>query len=382
LSVLFSYRIAKKLNLKYAHLIFIPFYAAPLFFKVQFSGLTEPFSALLLSAFILCWLENKKTTSIILISFIPFIRSEGLIILGVVFLYLLWTKNWKLMPFLALGHLVISILGVAFYNDILWVFTKIPYAKLSSIYGVGNWMHFVNQLYYCLGPITYLLLILGIVKITLELFLNKTEFFTERLFLVYGIFMAFFVAHTSFWALGIFSSMGLNRVFITVIPLIGILSIEALEWVSTKLSSKVENAFVITTCVITIVFAFLHNPASIDFKSDLKLDEGQKLVKDKIVPYLKYKYPEKIYMSGDVSISLFSNKNVFNPKEYLLLYDTNPLLIEDSNFVFIWDSWFAPVEGNLNLDELKASDRLEIDTVFYAKGNKSENLEYIIFKRK
>lgn len=381
-SVLFSYKIAKKLNLKYAHLIFIPFYTAPLFFRVQFSGLTEPFSALLLSAFILCWLENKKTLSIILISFIPFIRSEGLIILGVVFLYLIWTKNWKLVPYLAIGHLAISILGFAFYKDILWVFNKIPYAKLSSVYGVGNWMHFVNQLYFCLGPITYLLLILGIIKITLELFFAKSKFFNERLFLVYGIFMAFFIAHTSFWALGIFNSMGLNRVFITVIPLIAILCIEALEWLTVKFNSKVENAVVTSLCMITIIFAFLQNPASIDFKDDLKLDEGQKLVKDKIVPYLEHKYPEKIYMSGDVSISLYSNRNIFDPKECLLLYDTKPQLIEDSNFVFIWDPWFAPVEGKLNLDELKVSSRLTIDTVFYAKGNKAEQLEYIIFKRK
>ncbi len=383
-SVLFAYKIARFFKLKYAHLIFIPLFAAPLFFRVMFSGLTEPFSALLLSAFILLWLTDNRNWAILLISFVPFVRSEGLILLGVILVYLVWTKNWKYTPLLLVGHLIISLLGFPYYNDILWVFTKIPYAKLSSVYGVGNWTHFINQLYFCLGPITYLLLLVGLVKIASELFTSKrkSEFFNERLFLVYGIFLAFFVSHTSFWALGIFNSMGLNRVFVTVFPLIGIISIEGLGWISELLPSKIEKGVVATLLVITIVFTCLHNPASIDFKNDLTLDAGQKMVKNEIVPYLNAKYSSKIYMSGDLTFSLYSNRNIFNPKECLLVYDTKPQLLEDTNFVFIWDPWFAPIEGNLKLEELKNSERLKVDTVFKAIGIKKDTLEYIVFERK
>lgn len=382
-SVLFAFKIAKHFNLKYAHLIFIPLFAAPLFFRVMFSGLTEPFSAFLLSAFVLLWLSNKKSASILLISFIPFIRSEGLIILGVVFVYLAWTKKWNYVPLLLVGHFVISLLGFPYYNDILWVFTKIPYAHLSSVYGIGNWTHFINQLYFCLGPITYLFLFIGIIKIILDLFSSKRKlpFFNERLFLVYGIFLAFFVAHTSFWALGIFNSMGLNRVFVTVLPLIGIICIEGLGWLSEIIPTKIEKGVVFTLLVITVVFTCLHNPASIDFKNDLNLDAGQKMVKEEIVPYLNSKYSNKIFMAGDLSVSLYSKRNIFNPKECLLVYDTKPQLLEDTNFVFMWDPWYAPVEGNLKLDELKSSDRLKVDTVFRAVGLKKDTLEYIIFRR-
>lgn len=383
-SVLFAYKIAKHFNLKYAHLIFIPLFAAPLFFRVMFSGLTEPFSAFLLSAFVLLWLSNKKATSILLISFMPFIRSEGLIIIGVVFIYLAWTKKWNYTPLLVIGHLVISLLGFPYYNDILWVFTKIPYAHLSSDYGIGNWTHFINQLYFCLGPITYILLFIGIIKIVLELFSSKRklELFNERLFLVYGIFLAFFVAHVSFWALGIFNSMGLNRVFVTVFPLIGIICIDGLGWLSETVPAKIEKGVVYALLIITVVFTFLNNPASIDFKNDLNLDVSQTMVRDEIVPYLNSKYSNKSFMAGDPSISLYSNRNIFNPKESLMLYDTKPQLLKDTNFVFIWDPWYAPVEGNLNLDELKNSRRLKVDTIFRAVGLKKDTLEYIIFRRK
>jgi len=383
-SVLFAYKIAKIFNLKYAHLIFIPLFAAPLFFTVMFSGLTEPFSAFLLSAFVLLWLSNKKVSSIVLISFIPFIRSEGLIIMGVILVYLLWTKSWKYTPLLLIGHIVISLLGYTYYNDILWVFTKIPYAHLSSAYGIGNWTHFINQLYFCLGPITYFLLLMGLLKILLEFFASKRNdlFYNERFFLIYGIFLAFFIAHTSFWALGIFNSMGLNRVFVTVFPLIGIICIDGLGWLTEIIPSKIKKVVVATLTIITIVFTCLHNPASIDFKGDLNLDEGQKLVKNEIVPYLNNKYSNKIFISGDLSFSLFSNRNIFNPNECLLLYNNKPQLLEDTNFVFIWDPWFAPIEGNLNLEELKKSDRLKVDIVFKTVGRKKDTLEYIVFRRK
>lgn len=382
-SVLFAYKIAKRFNLSYAHLIFIPLFAAPLFFKVMFSGLTEPFSAFILSAFLYAWVVNKKVAAITIISFIPFIRSEGIIILGVVLVYLLWTKNWKYVPLLIVGHLVISLLGYQYNDNLLWVFNKIPYAKLSSVYGVGNWSHFVNQLYFCLGPLIYFLLIIGLIKMLVAMFTSekRSDFFNEKLFLVYGIFIAFFIAHTMFWALGIFNSMGLNRVFVTVFPLVALICIEGLGFITQNLSVKIEKIVAYTFSLLIAIFTCLPNPASINFKEDLLLDEGMKTVKEKVVPYLETKYPTKTYMSGDLSISFYSNRNVFKPNDFLMVYNTKPHLLNDTNFVFIWDPWFARVEGGLDLDVLKNSNNLKVDTIFKLASKNSENLEYIIFKK-
>ncbi len=384
LSLLFIYQIAKHFELRFAHLIFIPFYAAPLLFEVMFSGLTEPFSTFLLSAFILLWLNKHSAVAIILISFIPFVRSEGLIILSVVFAFLVWTKNWKYIPLLLLGHVIISFMGYAYYNDILWVFNKIPYAHLSSVYGIGNWTHFLNQMYFFLGPFIYVFLIVGLVKQLVLLFskTTKPKFYYEKLFLVYGVFLAFFVAHTAFWALGIFNSMGLTRVFVTVISLVAIIAIEGLEWiVSTKF---LKNYFIVPVLllVFTIVFTLLPNPASINYKRDLNLDSGQLLIKNKIAPYLLKNYPNHIYMSGDLSLALFSERNVFNTNEFRLLYNGKPQEILDTNMVFIWDPWFARAEGNLDLSEIKQSKQLQLDTSFATLGKKSDTLTYLVFSKK
>lgn len=381
ISVLFTYRIAKHFNLKFAYLVFIPLFFAPLFFRTSMSGLTEPLSALMLTAFILLWLKEKNTSAIILVSFLPFVRSEGLIMMGVIFAFLLWTKQWKYIPLLLIGHIVIALIGLLYYSSILWVFNETPYAHLSSVYGVGNWMHFVNQLYFCLGPFTYIFLIVGLVKELFQLFSKKEKptFYNEKLFLVYGIFMAFFVAHSAFWALGIFNSMGLNRVFVTVFPLIALISLDGLNTLSDVLPNKIKNVVPLSILGLTIVFSLIGNPASIDFKNDLNLDASQKLVKEKVVPYLLDKYPNHMYMSGDIAVTFFANKNIFDPKEGMLLYDYKPQELLDSNFVFIWDPWFAKVEGRLELEEINASSNLKRDTSFVIVGKNGESLEYIIY---
>ena len=63
------------------------------------------------------------------------------------------------------GSVIYSIAGYFVYHDFLWVFTEIPYSKLSSQYGNGKLTHFVDQLFYVVGPIIYLLLITGIISI-------------------------------------------------------------------------------------------------------------------------------------------------------------------------------------------------------------------------
>ncbi len=382
-TVLFVYKIAKRFKLSYAHLIFIPLFAAPLFFEVMFSGLTEPFSAFILSAFLYAWIVNKRVTAITIISFMPFIRSEGLIILGVIVVFLLWTKNWKYIPLLTLGHLVISLLGYQYNDNLLWVFNKIPYAKLSSIYGEGNWSHFIIQFHYCLGPILYFLLIIGLIKMLFTMFTSekRSKFFNEKFFLVYGVFIAFFIAHASFWALGIFKSMGLNRVFVTVFPLLAIICIEGLGFLTQLFSVKIEKILAYSISALIVIFTCLPNPASINFKEDLLLDEQMKMVKDKVVPYLKTKYPSITYMSGDISIAFYSNRNVFNPNDFLMIYNTKPHLLKDTNFVFIWDPWFARVEGDLDLNVLKNSSNLEVDTTFRLASKNADKMEYIIFKK-
>jgi hypothetical protein len=171
-----------------------------LYVNVTLSGLTEPLSAAILMLGIYLILNKQSGFGISVISFLPFVRSEGLVIMGVFFLYLVFTKKYKFIPYLSIGHIIMSILGSFFYHDLLWVFNKIPYANLGSTYGKGTWTHSFEQLYFQMGLFEYSLLIIACVVMTIAL-IKRKNVAAERVWLIYGCFGAFFIAHTEFLGL-------------------------------------------------------------------------------------------------------------------------------------------------------------------------------------
>ena len=90
--------VAKELNKPYYWLILPIAFIAPAFYAYTFSGLTEPLFALFITAGIYAVIRKNFVLACILISFLPFIRSEGLLFIGVFGLYYLLNKKWKLLP--------------------------------------------------------------------------------------------------------------------------------------------------------------------------------------------------------------------------------------------------------------------------------------------
>src|SRR5690606_20495102 len=150
----------------------------PLYFTLLFSGLTEPLFAFVLIITTYLFINKRWIFGALLLSFLPFVRSEGLIFIGVFAFYLMLKKHWKYIPLLGVGHVFYAITGYFIYHDFLWIFNRIPYAKLSSTYGSGRLIHFVDQLYYVVGLPIYLLLCLGIFVIVFNAIKKKTNLFS------------------------------------------------------------------------------------------------------------------------------------------------------------------------------------------------------------
>src|SRR6218665_3878717 len=208
LTVVITYRIACRLKLGNPAVVILLVLFSPLWYILTYSGLTEPLFALFTALGIYFCLDRRYLPACLVVSFLPYIRSEGLIIIGVFGLYLLQTRNWKHIPVLLAGSVVYSIAGWFIYHDLLWVFTKIPYATLGSVYGSGPLLHFVEQLINVVGVPVYALLWIGLIAIVTGV-INKRKGPEEGILVVLG-FLCFFVAHSLFWYLGIFNSMGLK----------------------------------------------------------------------------------------------------------------------------------------------------------------------------
>lgn len=387
IACVFTFKTLQIFNTKNSQWIAIILFSITLFVTVTLSGLTEPLSAAMLMFSIYLIVKNQNSLGISIVSFLPFVRSEGLIILGVFLVYLIVSKKIKFIPLLAFGHVFMSVLGSFFYNDLLWVFNKIPYAHLTSTYGKGTWFHFVEQLFFQMGLVEYSLLILGgISMVILTLKKDKnTLFFNEKLWLIYGCFMAFFVSHAAFWALGIFNSMGLSRVFVFVMPLMAIIVLDGLNFMEvflSKLNLKVSLFLKYGILLMMLIFPFLNSPASYKIPENFELESTQKVVKYKVIPFIEKYYPNKTIIVSDVGVSFFLNVDPFDKKYCKMFYDISDFNQIDSNHVIIWDNWFSPVEYGTPFEKLSNCELLKMDTIFYNSNKKGRVVEYAIFSKK
>ena len=132
LTLYFTYKIAKKFQIPNAWLVILILATCSMYFTLIFSGLTEHFSALLLVIAIYLYLNERYITPTIILSFLPFVRSEGLLIIGITVLYLIFKKKYRYILLLPVGHIVYSIAGYGIHRDFLWVFNKISYIIDSS----------------------------------------------------------------------------------------------------------------------------------------------------------------------------------------------------------------------------------------------------------
>ncbi|CAN5762488.1 hypothetical protein BH11BAC7_BH11BAC7_20000 [soil metagenome] len=351
-TIFLTYRIAERLKLHQSYAVMILLIFSPMYFVLTFSGLTEPLFALFVAGGIYLVTKRSYASAMLLISFLPFVRSEGLIIAGVFGIYLMIKQKWKLLPLLAVGHLVYSFAGYFVHHDLLWVFRKIPYARLDSIYGRGELTHFAKQLFYILGLPGFILFLLGVISILKDVIKRKESRVIPVLIL--GGFLAFFIAHTLFWYYGIFGSMGLTRVFICVIPLMALIMLKGFNLLTTELipaKNNLAKIFSIAILAYVIVFPFTKTHGGIVFERDMKLSPDQKAVIE-MAKFVRREFPlmpRVAYEAPYIGIALG-----IDPFDNAQRLDLNPenLKVLHPGELLIWDSHFALLDLKLRKEDL------------------------------
>jgi len=383
LTGLVTFRTAICLDIKNPLLSVVFLIFAPLYYILTFSGLTEPLFAFSLILAIYLAINNKIPAAVLIISFLPFIRSEGLIIIMVFAIYLAWKKQWKYLPLLVTGHVVYSLAGYFAYHDLLWVFNKLPYANLEHKHGSGPLLHFVYQLNYVIGIPLYFMLCLGFISYPLRWIWNKTAILSDETLLVLFCFLSYFAAHSLFWYLGIFNSMGLKRVLLGVIPLISLIALQGFNFATLGLfpgRKLARNVIGVLLISYLIIFPFTKNPASILWSRDMKLTNEQKTAKG-IAAYIKehpiapgnryfYTYP---YLNEVLHV---------DPFDSLRRLDLTPwfLLSARRGDVVIWDNWFAVIESYSPVDSVAKQPGLKREIDFDADDN-HRAVKFVIFRK-
>ncbi len=364
----YTIQVAKKLNYSPNYLVTLFFIGSPFVYSCTLSGLTEPLFACLLIYSIYQSFENRHSLASICFSLLPFVRSEGLIILFVILFYYLISRNWKYIPLLATGHLAYGLMGWPVQKTPFWVITKIPYAGGKNVnYGAGTWDYYILHLSEILGhPITILLCI-GLALSSLRLLgsvWQRINFSVKEMVLIYGTFLAFSIAHSIFWFFGIFNSFGLTRVFLGVLPLMALIGTYPLHlWYKEAESQKLKDLYWIPVIALFSI-GLIYKQA---WSYRLNLNEDQLAYKE-----LTKKYGEQLKsycIYTDAVYPLVELKlDYFDP----IQTRRTPSLYQGDNLppksAVIWDFRYSVIEGHMSLEKLQSDPRFKIQDVFTAEG--------------
>jgi len=383
-AIFFTSLVAQRLNIKRFSLASLFMTMSPGLIVYSLSGLTEPLFALILIASVWLYLKDKIFWSIIIISFLPFIRSEGLMMCGLFASLLILEKKWKMLPLILFGHFVYGVAGYPIYHSLLWTFTQIPYASMHDAYGHGEWNHFFINTLYITGVPLYILLGIGML-VGLKKLLNRNLFFENRreLFLIYGCFCAYFFGHVIFWKFGIFNSFGMLRVLVGILPLMAIIELRGLNSLTNCIPLLFVKKLALTGIVIyVLIFPFTPNPYSWNYRQNFFLNTSQELLVD-MRNYIQTGYPNykkcSYYFDANYT-SVVMDIDFFDPNVSRRTWETweSP----PSNSFLIWDDWYSVVDIGTKLETVMNDSRFELVKEFSKKDPWNSDRKILLFKSK
>jgi hypothetical protein len=337
----FACRLAQKMGFTHITACFILVFFSPLFFMTSFSGLTEPTFALILTASLLLIAYQRTAAAAVLISFLPFARTEGFFIIPVFVLYLMYHKQWKYILFTSTGSIVYSIAGYLALDDWLWIVHQNPYKGALDIYGKGPLLHFVAANDRLFGLPLVVLFLVGCLLLIVRG--NKEKNFSSGMkLLIFGSFLTYFVMHSIFWWKGLFGSLGLHRVMAGVAPLFSLVALVGYQGINERLkrhkSVKTVAGAVILCTVIFWPLKQYRPPLEPNNEAELLMKTANWIKSNKV------KTDRKVYCMYPM-IGMLLNIDPFNASAYIstcmLQYPDFADNLKTGDIIF-WDSHFGP----------------------------------------
>ncbi len=358
---------------------------APMNVTHTLSGLTEPMFAAWFALSVLLMLRREYLIAYILFSFLPFVRSEGLIILCPLLLYALWRRHYLYILLFPLGHLVMAFAGKPVHGDYWWIFNKMTYRGLVSAYGSGPWDHFINNMPSVIGIALYIMLAIGLLYGFFKLVAGgqwfRDQLARDEAWLVYGMFLSYFAAHTIFWWKGMFNSFGLMRVMLGIMPAILLICLRGLNTVVSLLLTIHRRAEPVALVLLLsgLAWSFF---GRLSWDADFRLNAAQRSLYQAADAALQ-KFPNKsdnVYYIEAYAAAIPLGLDVFDryhTREAWRLHSGEPV---PPNSIIVYDNWFFGHEAQVPLEELQQDPRLVPMGVFEGKTKVEQgNMTYLFY---
>ena len=314
-------------------------------------GLTEPLFNLVLMLSFYLFINEKYGLFAVLTSFMPFLRSEGQLVVMIALGLLLWKRAFKQSFLLLSGFLIYAFAGVLVSKSFWWYFSESPYQMSNGIYGKGPWSHYLLSYKAYLGNQGLVIVILGTFSAAILVFKRHYHaLLLPEFLLAYGVFLGVLVAHSYFWATGQNGSIGLTRIATQGMPLFLLVQ---LYFVSNYAWLTSDRQRVFGVAAVLLSFAVLkspHFPIKAGPMEQQLIKASDFLKKETPHKYkVHYHYPLLVFAYGE---NPFMNGNRLRHAYFQHFYKRVDSEIFPGEFI-AWDSHFGPVEAGLPLDTLK-----------------------------
>jgi hypothetical protein len=360
----FTYKTADRLGLKTAMASVIILLFAPLYFLCLNSALTEITFSLVLAAGLYFIVAEKYYAAAIILSFLPFARSEGFILLPFFGLYFIWQRQFIPMLFLATGVLLYSVIGYFWhYHDIMWVFNQNPYADKNQVYGRGYFWHYVDAHREIIGEPQKWLFFIGFVSFLLGLRrashvgINNTDKSFQKWVLIVVLTLGYFFAHSIVWYYGIQGSAGLIRVFAGIMPLFALISTRGLDAIYKPflLLPNLRLAIVCTILFFVVQYSTSnpHLPIMLGPEENTLYDAGNWYKQS------SYKNQERKVYYFAPTVALAFDVDPFNPEGRAYLFDAKNTAEVPQGSLVVYDMHFGPNECKFPLEDIKGNPAFE-----------------------
>lgn len=366
LLAVYLYLLGKALKLLFPIFAVVLCLFAPYYYTVMLAGLTEVLFATLLTIALYYILKQKWVLGAILISFLPFARTEAYFVIPFVGLYYLYHKQIKAALFLAFGMVFYSLLGGIVLGDLLWIINDHPYATgESSVYDSGDFWHFYTNRYKLFGQWNSNLMLVGSGLLVLMMAIKKQSINWQYwLALVLLPALSIFFIHSYFWWQGGYGSAGLLRVLVCILPLVSLLSAYSFNGI---LLLKTKHQWIKFLALVPIVLFSIHtfNNHERVIKAPIVESEYQICLTQAANQYKKLEEGRNVYYSHPY-FAFRGDINHYDQDKVKRLSKNTPKyihMIQDGCF-FQWDSHFCNNELNIPLDSLTKSGELKVVNIF------------------
>jgi hypothetical protein len=193
--------------------------------------------------------------------------------------------------------------------------------------------------------------------------------------------MAYFIAHSIFWALGIFASEGLMRVMLCVVPMMGLICARGMNAITEGVQQKFPKIKSQYLYLMMLVLAIHFLRINLDWRTDFNLLpsqltelEASKKYKNKLHNEGYTLYSEAMYIDMIFGINPFDDPR---HRSFLQLLHGEPV---PEKSLLVWDRIMAGWMYNVPLDTLLHDKRFQLIDSFtredYAFGGMARTIVF------